>query len=109
MSGKPNTVSPGNAAERLKLKRAMPTFSLSDPLPPEGGQAVAVTVSAVKPAPKAEAAAKRSYRICTYLTEEAGARLQRLVAHMKATKGRRHGAPEVIERALLALERELGQ
>lgn len=107
MSGKASTVSPGNAAERLKLKRAMPSFSLSGPLPPEGGQAVAVTVTAAKPA--AKAAPKRSYRICTYLTEEAGAQLQRLVAHMKATKGRRHGAPEVIERALLALERELSQ
>jgi hypothetical protein len=108
MSAKSSQVSPGNAAERLKMKRAMPTFSLSEPLPPEGGQAVAVTAAvAIKPAPKV--AAKRSYRICTYLTEEAGVRLQRLVTHMKATKGRRHGAPEVIERALIALERELGQ
>ena len=107
MTGKSSTMAAGNAAERLRMKRAMPSFSLSEPLPPEGAQAVAVTaVVGARPAP--EAAAKRSYRMCTYLTEEAGARLQRLVAHIKATKGRRHGAPEVIERAMLALERELG-
>jgi hypothetical protein len=97
----------GNAAEKLRLTRAMPRLSLAAPLPVEGAPAVAV--SHTPPASTSERAGpRRGYRISTFMTDEAGARLTRLVAHFKATQGRRCGAPIVIERALLALERELG-
>lgn len=100
----PRTPSPvGNAAEKLRVSRPMPVFPTVPPLPAENMPAVAV----VPVQPKAKAAG-RTYRISTYLSEDAGARLIRLVAHVKATKGRRHGAPEVIEQALLMLERQLG-
>lgn len=91
----------GNAADRLKLSRPMPVFPATPPLPKEGQPAVAVT-KANTPAKNA-----RSYRLSTYLTEDAGKRLNRLVQHCMG-QGRRRGAPEVLERALLALERELG-
>lgn len=92
----------GNAAEKLRLTRAMPSLSLAAPLPAEGAPAVAV-----KPVARTVGPA-RTYRISTYLSKEAGARLDRLVAHLKATEGRRRSAPDVLERALLAYERELG-
>lgn len=88
----------GNAAERLK--RAMPSFDKVPPLPKEGAPAVTVV-------PRPTTNAKRPYRLGTYLTTEAGARLNRLVQHFKATKGQRCGAPDVIETALIQLEREL--
>jgi hypothetical protein len=83
----------------------MPVFQMTAPLPAEGAPAVAVAAIAKPPKPKA---AHRGYRVSSYMTDEAGARLNRLVAHFKANYGRRHGAPDVLERALLALERELG-
>ncbi len=102
MAGKAGHGGSGNAAEKLKLTRAMPVFPAVMPLPEEGAPAVAA-VSAPK-----RGALRRAYRISTYLSDEAGARLNRLVAHFKATHGRRCGAPDVLERALVALERELG-
>lgn len=87
----------GNAAERLR--RPMPVIQIA-PLPAEGAPAVEVRKPASKVAPK------RPYRISTYLSEDAAARLNRLIAEFKAAYGRRQSAPDVIERALLALERE---
>lgn len=102
MGTKEMAVGTGNAAEKLKLTRAMPNLSLAAPLPAEGAPAVTV-----KPAVQTAGPA-RTYRISTYLSKEAGARLDRLVAHLKATEGRRRSAPDVLERALLAYARELG-
>ena len=99
------TLPAGNAAEKLKLSRPMPRVALQMPLPSEGTPAAPVS-AAVVPVPRK--ASRRSYRLGTYLTEEAGARLVRLVAHLKATQGRRSSAPDVIERALVVLERDLG-
>lgn len=92
----------GNAAEKLRLTRAMPNLSLAAPLPAEGAPAVSVKTAAQTVGPA------RTYRISTYLSKDAGARLDRLVAHLKATEGRRRSAPDVLERALLAYERDLG-
>lgn len=99
---KPKSMPLANAAEKLRVARPMPVFPMLGPLPSEDAPAVAVAKS---PAPKPPP--KRPYRVTTYLSEEAGARLNRLVAHFKAAHGRRCCAPDVLERALLALEREL--
>ena len=107
MMSKTGHLGAGNAAEKLRLTRAMPNLSLAAPLPAEGAPAVAVSRGAPTSA-SGRAKPRRGYRISTFMTDEAGARLTRLVAHFKATHGRRCGAPDVIERALLALERELG-
>lgn len=104
MSTKAGQAKGGNAAERLRMTRPMPVFQMAAPLPAEGAPAVAVTTAPKAATPKAK---HRGYRVSSYMTDEAGARLNRLVAHFKATYGRRHGAPDVLERALLALEREL--
>ena len=102
MGTKTTQLGSGNAAERLRVSRPMPVFPQIAPLPAEGAPAVAVS-----PAVSTKVAESRGYRISTYLSDEAGARLQRLVAHFKAKYGRRNGAPAVLERALLVLEREL--
>ena len=105
MGAKGAQLGAGNAAAKLRLTRAMPNLALAAPLPAEGAPAVTVSrsTSAARPATP-----RRGYRISTFMTDEAGARLIKLVAHFKAVHGRRHGAPDVLERALLALERELG-
>lgn len=99
---KPKAMPLANAAEKLRVTRPMPVVAMLGPLPSEDAPAVAVAKAPARKLPP-----KRPYRVTTYLSEEAGARLTRLVAHFKASHGRRCGAPDVLERALLVLEREL--
>ncbi len=69
MSNKPNP-SLGNAAEKLKLTRVMPSLQMV-PLPVEGAPAVAAAPVAAAPSPRKATPPKRPYRLHSYLSDEA--------------------------------------
>lgn len=52
-------------------------------------------------------APRRAYRVSTYLTEESGARFEKLHALLRQTEGRKVKQAEVLEQALLVLEQSL--
>ena len=88
-------------ADRLARRGLMDlTQVVRAALPKEGAPAVAVRLA---PPPRPD----RSYRVSTRISEEAGARYERLIAHVRVTEGRRMRGSDVIERALAALEREI--
>ena len=76
----------------------------SPPKPEESGKNISIPEHTPAVAVKAPA---RSYRIGTYLTEEAGELFEKLHSKIRRSEGRKVKQAEIIERALIELEKSL--
>ena len=100
---------PFQAIKKAKPKRGQGLSTPPKPRPASTNPAVSVRQPEHAPAAQAvsQNEARRKFRVSTYITNDAGDRLEKLIHDIRQIEGKKPKIAEVLERALESLEKTL--